>query len=326
MRYQLGEIYDALVEISLDETRDNESKHEARCLAQSVANFKFICSVVIWFNILNKINIASKLLQSPTMNIVECCNVLNKTTNFLKQYRSDESFSKVLDEAKDIASEVEIEPIFPRINTVRVRRKKRNFDYEARDECIEDPKERFKVDFFYHVVGTTVVLMEERFQLLQAHSHDFKFLYDIHALKSSTKEEVIKSCKDLHIRLTDGENMDIDGIDMCDEIMNLIEILPPAQSPIEVLNFIAKSDLSSIVPNVVIALRILLSLPVTVASGERSFSKLKIIRNYLRSTMSQERLVGLSTVSIESEICDQIDYRELIADFAEVEARRISFE
>nr|CAI5858450.1 unnamed protein product [Callosobruchus analis] len=35
-------------------------------------------------------------------------------------------------------------------------------------------------------------------------------------------------------------------------------------------------------------------MPVSVASCERSFSKLKLIKTYLRSTMGQERLSGLA--------------------------------
>jgi len=40
---------------------------------------------------------------------------------------------------------------------------------------------------------------------------------------------------------------------------------------------------------------------VSVASVERSFSKLKIIKTYLRSTMSQERLDESVLLSIEKE-------------------------
>ena len=39
-------------------------------------------------------------------------------------------------------------------------------------------------------------------------------------------------------------------------------------------------------------------MPVTVASAEWSFSKLKLINNYLRSTMTQERLTNLATINI----------------------------
>jgi hypothetical protein len=38
---------------------------------------------------------------------------------------------------------------------------------------------------------------------------------------------------------------------------------------------------------------------VIVASAEISFSKLKLLKNYLRSTMSQDRLNGLATLCIE---------------------------
>ena len=40
--------------------------------------------------------------------------------------------------------------------------------------------------------------------------------------------------------------------------------------------------LESLFPNLVIALKILLTIPVTVASGERSFSKLKIIKKHFK--------------------------------------------
>ncbi|KAL9294265.1 putative HAT dimerization domain-containing protein [Arabidopsis thaliana] len=46
-------------------------------------------------------------------------------------------------------------------------------------------------------------------------------------------------------------------------------------------------------PNVSIAYRILLTTSVTVASAERSFSKLKLLKNYMRSYMSQQRLNSL---------------------------------
>ena len=39
-------------------------------------------------------------------------------------------------------------------------------------------------------------------------------------------------------------------------------------------------------PNTCIAYRILFTIPVTVASAEKSLSKLKLIKLYLRSTMS----------------------------------------
>jgi hypothetical protein len=68
-------------------------------------------------------------------------------------------------------------------------------------------------------------------------------------------------------------------------------------------------------PNASIAYIILFILLVTVASAERSFSKLKLLKDYLRSTMSQERLNGLVTLCIEKKLLDDIDISSIIDDF-----------
>jgi len=60
--------------------------------------------------------------------------------------------------------------------------------------------------------------------------------------------------------------------------------------------------LISVFPNVYTMLKIGLTLPVTRASPERAFSKLKIVKNRLRSTMGQERLQGLMRITCEKDI------------------------
>jgi hypothetical protein len=74
-----------------------------------------------------------------------------------------------------------------------------------------------------------------------------------------------------------------------------------------------------------VAYRILLTIPVTVASAERSFSKLKLIKTYLRTTMSQERLSDLVMISIENEYLNKLNYDDLIEEFASKNARRSNF-
>ena len=68
-----------------------------------------------------------------------------------------------------------------------------------------------------------------------------------------------------------------------------------------------------------------MTLPVTVASVERSFSKLKLIKNHLRSTMGQERTSSLSLLSIESELAKKIDFDDIIECFAARKARKENF-
>ena len=64
------------------------------------------------------------------------------------------------------------------------------------------------------------------------------------------------------------------------------------------------------------------TLPVTTATGERSFSSLKFIKNYLRSTMGEDRLNGLAHLFINRDI--KLDYQSVIEEFGRCN-RRLAF-
>jgi len=69
----------------------------------------------------------------------------------------------------------------------------------------------------------------------------------------------------------------------------------------------------------------MLTIPVTVASVERSFIKLKLLKSYLRSAMTQERLNDLAMIALESDMLEKIDYERIIEDFISKNAQRIKF-
>ena len=75
-------------------------------------------------------------------------------------------------------------------------------------------------------------------------------------------------------------------------------------------------------PNFEIALRIYLVLVITNCSAERSFSKMKLIKNRLRTSMLQERFTNLALLSIESDILREINFDDIINDFANRKARK----
>ena len=70
-----------------------------------------------------------------------------------------------------------------------------------------------------------------------------------------------------------------------------------------------------------IALRILLTCPVTVASAERSFSKLKLIKTFNRTSMTDSRLSSLAMLSIENDCARSLDYDNVITAFANKKVR-----
>ncbi|KAK4872027.1 hypothetical protein RN001_016151 [Aquatica leii] len=167
--------------------------------------------------------------------------------------------------------------------------------------------------------------IEERFQQLEQHNILFGFLYDISNINKKTHADILTDCKHLETSLTHNANKDIDAYDLCNELQVVARRLPKPLSPSYVLLYIVQQKLEDCVPNVVVSLRILLTLPVSMASGERSFSKLKLIKTYLRSTMSQNRLVDLATISIECDYASTLELKELVESFARKKARKIKF-
>ena len=81
-------------------------------------------------------------------------------------------------------------------------------------------------------------------------------------------------------------------------------------TPLDLLQWVYKWKLQESLTNFVVKLRLFLTITVSTASCERSFSKLKLIKMYQRPTMSQERLRNLPILSIERDF--NVDFNTVI--------------
>lgn len=85
------------------------------------------------------------------------------------------------------------------------------------------------------------------------------------------------------------------------------------------------SPLRTAFPLLVKLIQIALTIAVSTAHCERSFSVLKRIKSYLRSTMTQKRLVNLALLSIEKELSQNLSLDDVVHRFAtEDKNRKIS--
>ena len=66
-----------------------------------------------------------------------------------------------------------------------------------------------------------------------------------------------------------------------------------------------------------ISLHICLSLLVSNCSGERSFSALKRIKNYLPSTLKEEKLNHLALMHVESSVLQKLSFNNVLDRFGE---------
>ena len=77
-------------------------------------------------------------------------------------------------------------------------------------------------------------------------------------------------------------------------------------------------------PNIFVLLLIACTLPVTTYETERSNSQLKLLKTYLRSSMTEERLSSLALIKIHRDMVANLDFDKLVVDFANQHPRRMT--
>jgi len=213
--------------------------------------------------------------------------------------RSDIHWNTSLTAAKTLAGTLDIEAEFP------VQRKKkvpRRLDTEAQstESVYLDSTDDMKINLYYNTLDRLITELDNRFP---PELSDFAFLLPA------------------HMAALDGET----------RIRRLADRYPQVDSELAVAQWrLARHILAGVdskivslslreayvnVPTDFVALRLLyriaLSLCVTTASVERGFSKLAIVKNKLRSTMSQDRLESLVIAAAEKDLLVMIPVDDL---------------
>ncbi|GKB16589.1 zinc finger MYM-type protein 1-like protein [Tanacetum coccineum] len=319
IKFRLSDIREALIQVS---EKDNDSviQSQAKSLATNkLGDFEFMVAVVIWFDILHSVNLVSKKLRSHDTLINVAMTEVQDLISFFKEFRVN-GFSNAVDVAKKIALEMDIDPLF--IQKCVIHRKRQFDEAFAEEDVILSAEESFKVNYFLYIVDQAIASLTTRFEQYQEYENIFSFIFTCDKLKLYDDDRLKSCCSRLEAALKNGDLYYINANELYVELRSLNNFLPTENmKPIDVLNFLNQDDCY---PNAIIAYRVLLTISVTVASAERSFSKLKLIKSYLRSSMSQERLNGLTLIAIENDILESVYYEDLINSFASKNARRIT--
>ena len=189
----------------------------------------------------------------------------------------------------------------------------------------QSPQEKFKVTYFYHIIDQALTSLKDRFEQFQRYEEIFGFLLN-GKFKRISEDKLIVHYSQLQSFLEYKEHCDIYANELFQELKHLKTLLPKnVTKSIDILNTIKSYWEEDGFQTVWVTYRILLTTPVTVASAEKSFSKLKLIKTYLRTTMSQERLSGLAMISIENEYLDKLNYDDLIEEFTSKNTRVSNF-
>ena len=303
----------------------NDYSAETISTAKSIMdqiNYKFICTLQIWDKILESVDKVNVALQSKTMTIDKASELIKGLTSQIQNIR--ETVDIVFEKAKRICEQCDIEDNFPEKRRKRVKRHDLSENSDTGYEISQQQSFKIQIN---EAIDTIISELRWRFEKLRDIQNSFGFLTLKHITTYSV-EELKKHAADLSIKYS----ADINGTEFWSEIETLKSQVEATtlfdkcecQSSMGLLKAIVELDLKEMFPNVVVAIKIFLTMPVTVASCERSFSKLKLIKTYLRLTMGQERLSGLAILSIERDIARLLSYENVIKDFAMRKARKVN--
>ena len=82
------------------------------------------------------------------------------------------------------------------------------------------------------------------------------------------------------------------------------------------LSYLKKNCLIETFLNVAIVLRMYLTLPVAKTEGERSFSALKRVKNYLHSSLMQDHVCDFCIMAIEKSFSKFMSFGDIIDKFS----------
>ena len=319
LKERFSDIMKCLTHTILTSTKPKE-RDEAMAIIKQIENFDFVFMLVVQCKILEIVNIPSKAMQCNTIDLISAHKLLQKAAQNIAELRT--SFDAVMNEASSILSQWGLPRQF---SNKRAKKTKTFFDELSKGLALSDPVKRFRVTVFLPLMDIVSRQLINRFEGMNALVMAYQVLepsFPSSASHFNIKEEA----KKFFDKFADNVSP-LFPSQMLSITTSFKEKIAHLKSAKKMASFliIENASLATSYPDVCTAYMMYLTVPVTVATAERSFSKLKLIKNFLRSSKSQERLSGLSLLSIEHERAKTLDFRKAIKHFASAKARRKNF-
>ncbi|KAL4119183.1 hypothetical protein QTP88_012028 [Uroleucon formosanum] len=259
---------------------------EARGLLHQFSSFHVILTLFYLDDILGHINNLSVYLQKSSLDIIKCLKLVKSTKMLLQNMRNEDKFNKLFDESVIAAQELNITiPCNQTTTTISIPSRKMNLSSKLNNS------------FVYSTVGK---------------NNSLKLKTDNEKYETQCQYFEIIDTIIQEINYRFDENIDIlTAVDACDPnsktiasqsilVKNMFENTPNIVELHKELTIMkpAFQEINEIITRVLV-------IPVTSTTAERSFSAMRRIKTYLRSTMTSERLHNYAILSIERELSGQ---------------------
>ena len=258
-----------------------------------------------WNDTLSRFNEVSKSIQKADVNLAVVVNLLQPlkeyTQGLREQFEEYEAKAKIKAKQKTY-NDCGKRPT-QRSSPMKV------FGRPSIDTVLQG-SEQLKVGTYLTVIDSLLAGISKRLAAYEHINSLFGFLAELNTMNDGEIEDRCNQLaahyhKDLHLNELTAE---------C-QLFKHYKTATTKPGMLEVYQVIKVDGVESTFPNIEIAIRSYLSTMPTFCTAERTFSKLKLIKNQLRRCVLHPRLNALLILSIESDMVEQIDFAEVVKDF-----------
>ena len=306
----LQELWEQAISI----VHDTETIARIWGIATHMQTFGFFFGLVLGEVLLRHTDNLSRTLQKKEFPASEGQLVSGKTKTTLVGLRNETKFDDFWEKINQMAKDVDVnDPTLPR----KRKAPRRYEDGDATAEFPETPKAHYR-RIYYEVLDLLIKSIEDIFD--QPGYRVYSCLEQL-LLKSVKKQDYTEELK----TVIDVYQDDFQESNLRTQLETLSHDLPG-----NITDFFGiKEHLQQLSPahkcllsEVILLTKLILVMPATNASSERSFSMLRCMKTYLRSTMKQERLNSIMTLHIHKELTDKLELPEIANDFISKSSRR----
>ena len=314
--------YPSFLEVLLLIIESDEYEAKTRCQAEGLYKKLFSLEIGIlasfWNDVLDNLNNTSKIIQSPQV-------LLNTALSCVRSLRENvaskrDSFDHYNQRGKELTNITEYKSDRVRRRNVRLN----PLDYGKAPDVEFTPSEKFRILEFIPLIDTFVSALDKRIAAYELVELRFGFLSRFHLLNPSEISENAQRLLSIYKADLDA-NLEMELLlfqEFCTQLLEFESTTSEISREQAMYSLIINQRVRDSFPNTEMVLRIYLTLMISNCTGERSFSKLNLINNPLRVSMSQMRLNYLTLISMERDIMCELEVDDIIKRFAEKKSRK----
>lgn len=305
------DIQASLKQLSEDPTVKPACRFEAQSLETKFQNFETSFLLVMWSDILERVDKCSNNLQSETLNLEAGIKQLKTLEEFLNAKRNE--FDVYEQSAISIAGCGS--PSYTRV------RKRKVFADETRGAGVEgtlDERTAFKNNVFLKIIDSLIANLARRrkaYEVVFSRFEVLSLLLSCSSELSEVERAASKLCKLF------PEDISSDFPNECVHFKMYVELENFKNLP-ELYSYIKDNNLASTFPNLEIVIRMFLTLPVTNCTAERTFSVLIRVKNVKRASLLNNKLNSLVLMCTEKDVTLKTNFSEIVDEFAKRKCRR----